>query len=116
MSNTTVSSAVSSATNQKITVLTVQLIRNVTSAEEKSNHSLNYSAVIHGKKVLKLDTTENIRQYIGEQESRKTMVHKDIENTLIEDPTRFVELNTGHVLFVVALKWKTIRLLFMMRV
>jgi hypothetical protein len=95
MSKTTLSSAVSSATNQNITVLNVQLIRNVTSAEEKSNHSLNYLAVIHGSEVLKLDTKENIRQYIGDIDSKRTMVHKDIETTLIEDPTRFVELNTG---------------------
>lgn len=95
MSKSTLGSPVSGTTNQKITVLSVQLIRNVTSAEEKSNHSLNYLAVIHGSEVSKLDTEENIRQYIGEQESRRTMVHKDIETTLIEDPTRFVELNTG---------------------
>ncbi|HJO68740.1 MAG TPA: hypothetical protein QF804_03560, partial [Rhodospirillales bacterium] len=50
--------------------LSYQLLRNVTSPDEKSNGMQCYVANVSAFEVLKVETRENLRDYIGEHNSK----------------------------------------------
>ncbi|MEP3805909.1 MAG: AIPR family protein [Sulfitobacter pontiacus] len=78
-----------------------QLVRNVTSPEEKQNGVMTYFANIPAFELEKVDTEDNLRDYIPGADmddiksGRRNHVHKAIENTIIESPDRFINRNGG---------------------
>lgn len=78
------------------TRISYQLIRNVTSPEEKENGVQTYVANIPATELTKLGTEDNLRTYIPEHSAkRRNAVHKAIERTIVEEPTRFINRNSG---------------------
>jgi len=78
------------------TRISYQLIRNVTSPEEKDNGVQTYVANIPATELKKLGTEDNLRTYIPEHSAkRRNAVHKAIERTIAEEPTRFINRNSG---------------------
>ena len=78
------------------TRISYQLIRNVTSPEEKDNGVQTYVANIPATELTKLGTEDNLRTYIPEHSAkRRNAVHKAIERTIVEEPTRFINRNSG---------------------
>lgn len=78
------------------TRISYQLIRNVTSPEEKDNGVQTYVANIPAIELKKLGTEDNLRTYIPEHSAkRRNAVHKAIERTIIEEPSRFINRNSG---------------------
>lgn len=78
------------------TRISYQLIRNVTSPEEKENGVQTYVANIPAIELKKLGTEDNLRTYIPEHSAkRRNAVHKAIERTIIEEPSRFINRNSG---------------------
>ncbi|MGP1351744.1 MAG: AIPR family protein [Parasphingopyxis sp.] len=78
------------------TRISYQLIRNVTSPEEKDNGVQTYVANIPATELKKLGTEDNLRTYIPEHSAkRRNAVHKAIERTIVEEPTRFINRNSG---------------------
>ena len=78
------------------TRISYQLIRNVTSPEEKDNGIQTYVANIPATELKKLGTEDNLRTYIPEHSAkRRNAVHKAIERTIVEEPTRFINRNSG---------------------
>ena len=73
-----------------------QLIRNVTSPEEKGNGVQTYVANVPAYEIRQLDTSENLRNYIAAHNERKrNSVHRAIESTIREFPDRFINRNSG---------------------
>jgi len=73
-----------------------QLIRNVTSPEEKKNDVLTYILNVPAEEIVEFETTDNLRDYIAEHSSRKrNAVHKAIESTILTEPDRFINRNSG---------------------
>jgi hypothetical protein len=78
------------------THLHYQLIRNVTSLDEKENGVSTYIANIPAEHLLEIGTTDNLRSYIAEHSDRKrNSVHKAIEATILDEPDRFINRNGG---------------------
>lgn len=78
------------------TRISYQLIRNVTSPEEKENGVQTYVANIPATELKKLGTEDNLRTYIPEHSAkRRNAVHKAIERTIVEEPSRFINRNSG---------------------
>lgn len=78
------------------TRISYQLIRNVTSPEEKDNGVQTYVANIPATELKKLGTEDNLRTYIPEHSAkRRNAVHKAIERTIVEEPSRFINRNSG---------------------
>ena len=76
--------------------LPYNLIRNLTSPDEKSNGVQTWFANIRAKDILGLDTKDNLRAYIAEHSpSKRNFVHKQIESTIKELPDRFINRNSG---------------------
>lgn len=73
-----------------------QLIRNVTSPEEKENGVQTYFLNVPANEIADIGTKENLRSYIAEHSSRKrNAVHKAIEATILNEPDRFINRNSG---------------------
>lgn len=71
-------------------------IRNLTSPAEKANGVQTWFANLSARAVLSLGTRDNLRSYIAEHSpSKRNPVHKQIENTIIEMPDRFINRNSG---------------------
>jgi hypothetical protein len=71
-------------------------IRNATSPDELSNGAASYFANVNALEVLKLNTDENLRQYLAEYNPRKrNSVHRAIESTIVDEPSRFIQYNSG---------------------
>lgn len=71
-------------------------IKSLTSPEEKANGVQTWFANVSAREVIKLGTQDNLRTYIAEhKESKRGKVHKEIENTIIEQPDRFINRNSG---------------------
>lgn len=71
-------------------------IKSLTSPEEKANGVQTWFANVSAREVVKLGTQDNLRTYIAEhKESKRGKVHKEIENTIIEQPDRFINRNSG---------------------
>lgn len=78
------------------TRVSYQLIRNVTSSEEKENGVQTYVANLSATELKKLGTEDNLRTYIPEHSNkRRNAVHKAIERTIVEEPARFINRNSG---------------------
>ena len=76
--------------------LSYQLIRNVTSPEEKGAGIQTYIANVPAFEIDKLDTRDNLRDYIAEHSARKrNSVHRAIEATIKNEPDRFINRNSG---------------------
>jgi hypothetical protein len=76
--------------------LPYNLIRNLTSPDEKANGVQTWFANISARDVLNLGTEDNLRSYIAEHiPSKRNPVHKQIENTIQELPDRFINRNSG---------------------
>lgn len=76
-----------------------QLIRNLTSPEEKSNGIQTYFANIPVLELRKMNTRENLRDYIPGADpykpARRNAVHKSIERTIKTESDRFINRNGG---------------------
>ena len=76
--------------------LSYQLIRNVTSPEEKGAGIQTYIANVPAFEIDKLNTRDNLRDYIAEHSIRKrNSVHRAIEATIKDEPERFINRNSG---------------------
>ncbi|MBS0565605.1 MAG: AIPR family protein [Proteobacteria bacterium] len=76
--------------------LPYNLIRNLTSPNEKANGVQTWFANVDAREILGLDTRDNLRAYIAEHSpSKRNFVHKQIENTIKELPDRFINRNSG---------------------
>lgn len=79
---------------------TVQLrfesVRNLTSPDEKKTGTRTYFANIPAGELLKLDTVENLRNYIPElRPAKRNKVHQAIGDTMRANPDAFIVLNSG---------------------
>ena len=73
-----------------------QLIRNVTSPEEKSNGVQTYFSNIPAEDIVDIPTTDNLRDYIAEHNPRKrNAVHRAIETMILTEPDKFINRNAG---------------------
>ena len=76
--------------------LPYNVIRNLTSPDEKANGVQTWFANINAREILGLDTRDNLRAYIAEHSpGKRNSVHKQIENTIKELPDRFINRNSG---------------------
>src|SRR5690349_21599316 len=79
-------------------LLSYQLLRNTTSADEISTGVKSFVANVSAFEILKLDTKENLRSYIAEYNPKKrNRVHDAIERTIQTEPRRFITRNSGFV-------------------
>ena len=80
-------------------VLSYQLIRNTTSPDEEKTGVRSFIANLPALEIRKLGTAGNLRTYIAEHDPRKrNRVHESIENTIMNEPERFITRNSGFVL------------------
>lgn len=78
------------------TRISFQLIRNVTSPEEKQNDVQTLIANVPAYELRKLGTEDNLRTYIPEHSpKRRNAVHKAIAWTIENSPDRFINRNSG---------------------
>lgn len=76
--------------------LRYEIIRNLTSPEEKANGAKSYFANVPIVELLKLDTAANLRSYIpGHPGKKRTQTHKAIGETLRTKTDRFIQLSGG---------------------
>lgn len=76
--------------------LRYEIIRNLTSPEEKANGAKSYFANIPIVELLKLDTAANLRSYIPDHPGKKrTQTHKAIGETLRSKTDRFIQMSGG---------------------
>lgn len=84
--------------NESITI-SYQMIRNLTSPEEKENGIQTYFANIPISELRKMNTRENLRDYIPGADpykpAKRNSVHKAIERTIRTESDRFVNRNGG---------------------
>lgn len=73
-----------------------QLIRNVTSPEEKANNVFTYIANVAPENIADVSTEDNLRTYIpAHQGKKRNMVHKAIQQTIESERDRFINRNSG---------------------
>lgn len=76
-----------------------QLIRNVTSPDEKSVGVQTFIANLGAGEILKIGTQGNLRGYLAEYNPKKrNSVHDAISKTIEEVPERFIVRNSGFVI------------------
>ncbi|MGA9795495.1 MAG: AIPR family protein [Rhizomicrobium sp.] len=79
--------------------LSYQLLRNITSPDEKSEGVQSFVANFPASEILKLDTKGNLRGYLAEYNPRKrNRVHDAIRETINSRPERFIVRNSGFVI------------------
>ena len=79
--------------------LSYQLLRNVTSPDEKSEDVQSFIANLPAREILKIGTKDNLRGYLAEYNPRKrNRVHDAIRETINTDPERFIVRNSGFVI------------------
>jgi hypothetical protein len=68
-----------------------------TSPEERKNNSKSYVALINIRDILSFNIDENLRDAYNSTNSRKkpTAVHKNIRETFLENPERFIQYHSG---------------------
>lgn len=77
-------------------ILKYDVIRNLTSFPEKENGVQTWFANVSAREIVNLGTRDNLRSYIAEHSpSKRNAVHKQIENTILEMPDRFINRNSG---------------------
>lgn len=76
--------------------LPYNLIRNLSSPDEKANGVQTWFANVSARDLLNIGTQDNLRTYIAEHSpSKRNFVHKQIANTIEELPDRFINRNSG---------------------
>jgi hypothetical protein len=76
--------------------LPYNLIRNLTSPDEKANGVQTWFANVNARDLLDIDTKDNLRAYIAEHTpAKRNAVHKQIATTIEELPDRFINRNSG---------------------
>ena len=79
--------------------LSYQLLRNITSPDEKSKGVQSFVANFPAAEILKLGTKDNLRGYLAEYNPRKrNRVHDAIRETITTTPERFIVRNSGFVI------------------
>ena len=79
--------------------LNYQLLRNITSPDEKAENVQSFVANLPAAEILKLGTKDNLRGYLAEYNPRKrNRVHDAIRETILTDPQRFIVRNIGFVI------------------
>src|SRR5262249_27827200 len=79
--------------------LTYQLLRNITSPDEKSEGVQTFIVNLPAREILKIGTKDNLRGYLAEYNPRKrNRVHDAIRETIDTDPERFIVRNSGFVI------------------
>jgi hypothetical protein len=79
--------------------LSYQLLRNITSPDEKSEGVQSFVGNFPAAEILKLGTKGNLRGYLAEYNPRKrNRVHDAIRETIISRPERFIVRNSGFVI------------------
>lgn len=79
--------------------LSYQLMRNITSPDEKSEGVQSFVVNLPAGEILKLGTKDNLRGYLAEYNPRKrNRVHDAIRRTITTDPQRFIVRNSGFVI------------------
>lgn len=79
--------------------LSYRKIRDVSTKEEEDNSAATYVAVMPASEILKVGTEGNLRDYIpGHPGKKRSMVHKQIEKTILTKPDRFAQLNSGFLI------------------
>jgi hypothetical protein len=82
--------------NPGVLQLPYNLLRNLTSPDEKSNGVQTWFANVSARDILSIGTSDNLRTYIAEHSpAKRNFVHKQIENTIKELPDRFINRNSG---------------------
>ena len=82
--------------NEDGCVIKYDVIRNLTSPAEKNNGVQTWFANLSAREILDIGTRDNLRSYIAEHSpSKRNIVHKQIESTIIEVPDRFINRNSG---------------------
>ncbi|MER9899466.1 AIPR family protein [Mesorhizobium sp. M0130] len=72
------------------------LIRNLTSPDEKANGVQTWFANVDAQQILEIGAEDNLRTYIPEHSpGKRNSVHKQIANTIEELPDRFINRNSG---------------------
>lgn len=85
--------------------LSYNLVRNVTSPDEKASGVETYVCNLQAAEILKLGTKGNLRTYIAEYNARKrNRVHEAIRETIETTPQRFIVRNSGFVITASAIK------------
>lgn len=80
----------------ELCVLRYDVIRNLTSPAEKANGVQTWFANLNAREIIPIGTRDNLRSYIAEHSaSKRNAVHKQIENTIVEMPDRFINRNSG---------------------
>jgi hypothetical protein len=79
--------------------LSYQLLRNITSPDEKSEGVQSFIVNLAAREILKIGTKDNLRGYLAEYNPRKrNRVHDAIRETIDTDPERFIVRNSGFVI------------------
>lgn len=79
--------------------LSYQLIRNITSPDEKKTGVQSFIINLPMLEILKLGTRENLRSYLAEHNPKKrNSVHDAIRDTIDTVPERFITRNSGFVI------------------
>ena len=83
--------------NVYIKKITVSRVNETTSPEEKRNNAMHYTVTCPMKEVLGFNLDNNLRDFYGSDDSckNKTSVHKEIKASFEENPTRFIQRNSG---------------------
>lgn len=93
---TDVENTMTATSSAGIVQLRFESVRNLTSPDEKKNGTRTYFANIPAIEILKLDTVENLRQYIpGLRPTKRNKVHEAIGETIRDNPDEFIVLNSG---------------------
>jgi len=77
-------------------ILSFELHRNTTSPDEKETGVRSFVFNFPVKEILKVGTSDNLRDYIAEDNPKKrNRVHDAIRNTIDTEPKRFITRNSG---------------------
>ncbi len=72
-------------------VINYDVIRNLTSQPEKDNGVQTWFANVSARAVLDIGTRDNLRHmHCRARRSKRNAVHRQIENTILEMPDRFI--------------------------
>ena len=77
--------------------LVVSRLNDTTSPEERVNDSLHYTVTCAMREVLGFNIDSNLRDFYGSEGSskNKTSIHKEIKASFEDNPSRFIQKNSG---------------------
>ena len=86
--------------------LNTLVVKNTTSPDEKSNGSMNYVLITTVSEILDMNIIKNLRIGYGNEKSskRKKPIHKEIEDSFVDEPTRFIQRHTGFAVLCDSIK------------